>query len=306
MSTQRRFWQVDVFTREPMRGNPLAVVYDAAGLTDDQMRSFARWTNLSETVYLFPATDADADYRVRIMTPNRELPFAGHPTLGSCFVWLAAGNKPKTPGFVVQQCGVGLVRIKLDGDRFAFAAPPLIRSGPVEGSVHNQVCAALGVRGEMIQAIEFVDNGPGWVAALMPSAQMVLDLKPDFARMRGLDIGVVGPYPPKSECQFEVRAFCGNDAGSPEDPVTGSLNAGIAQVRTPAPLYARSLCAIALAVDLAHTPQWLIGRGRAPASYVASQGTALGRSGRIHITREAGDMWVGGSVVSVVQGHVSL
>jgi PhzF family phenazine biosynthesis protein len=277
--TTRRFSQLDVFTATPLRGNPLAVVHDATGLSDAEMQDFARWTNLSETTFLLPPTEADADYRVRIFTPGGELPFAGHPTLGSCHAWLAAGGRPKQDGMVMQQCTSGLVRVRQQGARLAFAAPPLMRSGPADAEVRTRVAAALALPESAILRLQWVDNGPGWVAALLGSAEQVLSLKPDFRAMKGLDIGVVGPHPAGSECQFEVRAF-GPDMGMGEDPVTGSLNAGLAQ--------------------------WLIGEGLAPDHYVAAQGTAMGRAGRVYVDREGDDIWIGGEVTSLVSGTVAL
>ena len=275
---QRPFRQVDVFTAEPYLGNPVAVVQDGSGLTDAQMQSFARWTNLSETTFLLPPTDPQADYRVRIFTPGGELPFAGHPTLGSCHAWLAAGGQPRDANTVVQQCGVGLVRVRRDGARLAFAAPPLRRTGPVEPALRAQVLASLKLADAQVQRLEWIDNGPGWMGALLPDAATVLALQPDFAAMHGLKLGVVGPHPAGSECQFEVRAFVPT-LGVPEDPVTGSLNAGLAQ--------------------------WLIGAGLAPESYVAAQGAALGRAGRVHVRRDGADVWIGGDVVAVVSGTVA-
>jgi PhzF family phenazine biosynthesis protein len=277
--TTRRFSQLDVFTATPLRGNPLAVVHDATGLSDAEMQDFARWTNLSETTFLLPPTDAAADYRVRIFTPGGELPFAGHPTLGSCHAWLAAGGRPKQDGIVMQQCKAGLVRVRRQGARLAFAAPPLMRSGPADAEVRIRVAASLGLPETAILRLQWVDNGPGWVAALLGSAEQVLSLKPDFRAMKGLDIGVVGPHPAGGECQFEVRAFS-PDLGVGEDPVTGSLNAGLAQ--------------------------WLIGEGLAPDHYVAAQGTAMGRAGRVHVDREGDDIWIGGEVTPLVSGTLAL
>jgi PhzF family phenazine biosynthesis protein len=276
--TTHRFTQLDVFTATALRGNPLAVVHDAQGLTDAQMAAFARWTNLSETTFLLPPTDAAADYHVRIFTPGGELPFAGHPTLGSCHAWLAAGGQPRDANTVVQQCGVGLVRVRRDGARLAFAAPPLRRTGPVEPALRAQVLASLKLADAQVQRLEWIDNGPGWMGALLPDAATVLALQPDFAAMHGLKLGVVGPHPAGSECQFEVRAFV-PALGVPEDPVTGSLNAGLAQ--------------------------WLIGAGLAPEAYVAAQGAALGRAGRVHVRRTGEDVWIGGDVVAVVSGTVA-
>jgi PhzF family phenazine biosynthesis protein len=283
MTMTRRFSQLDVFTADALRGNPLAVVHDAQGLDDARMAAFARWTNLSETTFLLPARDAAADYHVRIFTPGGELPFAGHPTLGSCHAWLAAGGVPRQAGEVVQECGVGLVRVRRDSggsnpSRLSFAAPPLRRSGPVDPATTGRVIAALGLSRDAVRAIEWVENGPQWIGVLMHDAKSVLALQPDFVAMAELQIGVIGTYPAGSECDFEVRAFAPGVAVA-EDPVTGSLNAGLAQ--------------------------WLIGAGIAPARYVASQGTALGRAGRVHIERDAdGVVWVGGDVTPVVDGSV--
>lgn len=276
--TSRPFTQVDVFTEVALRGNALAVVHAADGLGDAQMQTFARWTNLSETTFLLPPTDPRADYRVRIFTPMRELPFAGHPTLGSCHAWLERGGRPRAAGEVVQQCGVGLVRIRRDGARLAFAAPPLIRSGAVEPEVLAQIVRSLRIDAAAIRASQWVDNGPGWVAVMLPSRDAVLALKPDYAAMSGLELGVVAPWA-GGDAQFEVRAFIPNLPGY-EDPVTGSLNAGLAQ--------------------------WLIGAGLAPSSYVASQGTALGRAGRVHVQRDGDTTWIGGASVSCVRGEVVL
>ena len=287
MTHPRRFSQLDVFTAVPLRGNPLAVVHDAQGLSDAQMTDFARWTNLSETTFLLPPDDPAADYRVRIFTPGGELPFAGHPTLGSCHAWLAAGGVARDPTVVVQQCGVGRVRVRRGGAdlaaqasaRLAFAAPALRRTGVVEPALRAQALASLGLADDAGLPLEWIDNGPGWMAAQLPDAAAVLALQPDFARMAGLKLGVVGPHPVGSECQFEVRAFVPG-LGVPEDPVTGSLNAGLAQ--------------------------WLIGAGLAPAHYVAAQGAALGRAGRVFVDQEGVDIWIGGAVCPVISGWVTL
>ena len=283
MPAARRFSQLDVFTDLALRGNPLAVVHDATGLGDAEMAAFARWTNLSETTFLLPPDDPGADYKLRIFTPAQELPFAGHPTLGSCHAWLAAGGVPRDPGTVVQQCGVGLVRVRREGQdgaaRLAFAAPALRRSGPVDPTLRTQVLASLGLPDAAVLGLEWIDNGPGWMAALLPDAATVLALQPDFVAMRGLKLGVVGPHPAGSDCQFEVRAFVPG-LGVPEDPVTGSLNAGLAQ--------------------------WLIGAGLAPPSYVVAQGAALGRAGRVYVQQQGADLWIGGAVCAVVSGTVTL
>jgi len=279
MTRSRRFSQLDVFTAVALRGNPVAVVHDAQGLSDAQMAQIARWTNLSETTFLLPPSDPAADYRVRIFTPAVELPFAGHPTLGTCRAWLAAGGRARNDDEVVQQCGVGLVRIRRDGARLAFAAPPLRRSGPVAAATRAHVAHALRLDDSALLGVNWVDNGPPWIGALLADAQTVLRLKPDFASMGDLSIGVIGPYPAASECQYEVRAFV-PAMSVPEDPVTGSLNAGLAL--------------------------WLIDAGVAPPAYVVSQGTALLRAGRVHVQRIGADTWIGGDVTPVVDGTFTL
>jgi PhzF family phenazine biosynthesis protein len=270
------FKQVDVFTDEPLKGNPLAVVLGADGLSDARMAAFARWTNLSETAFLLKPSTPAADYRVRIFTTMRELPFAGHPTLGSCHAWLAAGGEPRNAE-VVQECGVGLVRIRRDGTRLAFAAPPLLRQGEVDEATVQRIADGLRIERGAVLAAQWVDNGPGWVAARLSDRAAVLALQPDFAALGELKLGVVAPW--GGAADFEVRAFIPGD-GMAEDPVTGSLNAGIAQ--------------------------WLIGAGLAPSSYIASQGTALGRAGRVHVTRVGADIWIGGDVVTCIDGAVTL
>jgi PhzF family phenazine biosynthesis protein len=277
-----RFTQVDVFSSEPLLGNPVAVVHDADALTDEQMAAFARWTNLSETTFLLRPTDPAADYRLRIWTPGGELPFAGHPTLGSAHAWLEAGGVPAgqdSPDAIVQECGAGLVRIRR-GDRLSFAAPPLTRSGPVDAADLAAVCRALRVDGSRVVDSAWIDNGPGWIGVLLPDADAVLALDPDWAAFGDLKIGVAGPYA-EGPFAVEVRAFCPG-YGPAEDPVTGSLNAGLGQ--------------------------WLAG-DRLPASYVASQGTALRRAGRVHVRREGpggGEVWVGGDTRTTITGSVAL
>jgi PhzF family phenazine biosynthesis protein len=279
MPQTRRYSELDVFTATPLLGNPLAVVHDGRGLTDAQMASFARWTNLSETTFLLPPTHAEADYHVRIFTPERELPFAGHPTLGSCHAWLGAGGKPRNDNEVIQQCGVGLVRVRRDGARLAFAAPPLKRSGALEPELLARIQGGLGLQDDDVVDHQWVDNGPGWCAVRLKSAERALQLTPDYAQLRGLSLGVVAPHAAGSEVQFEVRALIGHGSGY-EDPVTGSLNASLAQ--------------------------WLIGSGIAPAQYVAAQGAALKRAGRVHVQRLGADIWIGGDVCEVVTGTVQL
>ncbi len=277
--TRFRFTQLDVFTDTPLKGNPLAVVHAAQNLSDAQMRAFANWTNLSETTFLLPPTHAQADYRLRIFTPTRELPFAGHPTLGSCHAWLAAGGRGKSDVEVVQQCGAGLVRVRRGANRLAFAAPPLVRSGAVDAATLAQIARALRIELGAIRASQWVDNGPGWVAVMLATRDAVLALQPDYAAMLPLELGVIAPCPSGHDAQFEVRAFIPG-AGVNEDPVTGSLNAGLAQ--------------------------WLIGAGLAPPSYVAAQGTSLGRAGRVFIEQRGADVWVGGGCVAVIEGSVTL
>jgi len=274
-----RYTTVDVFTQTALKGNALAVVHDAADVSDATMQQFAHWTNLSETTFLLPPTDAKADYRVRIFFPTAELPFAGHPTLGSCHAWLAAGGKPRARDEIVQQCGVGLVRVRRDGRRLAFAAPPLRRSGDVDAPTLMAVATSLGIERKAIRASQWVDNGPGWVAVMLGSRDELLALKPDFARLTPKDIGVVAPLPAGGDAQFEMRAFIGG-SGPNEDPVTGSLQAGLAQ--------------------------WLISARLAPQRYVAVQGTALGRDGRVYVEQRGEDIWIGGDCVTLVEGKVEL
>lgn len=277
----RPFTQVDVFTDQLTLGNPVAVVHDAEGLDDETLAAFARWTNLSETTFLLPPADERADYRLRIFTPGGELPFAGHPTLGSARAWLHAGGTPRNPGVIVQECGVGLVQVRRHADRLAFAAPPLRQSGPADEPLATQVSAALGLDPARVRGIEWVDNGPGWLGVLVDSAETVLGIEPDHTAMPVRAVGVAGVYPEPGadEPLLEVRAFVGG-LGVPEDPVTGSLNAGLAQ--------------------------WLIGAGIVPGSYTAQQGTRLGRRGRIHISQEEDGLWVGGDTVIGVTGTVAL
>lgn len=273
-----QFSQIDVFAAVVTEGNPLAVVHDADDLTDEQMAAFARWTNLAETTFLL-RPGSDADYRVRIFNTQRELPFAGHPTLGSARAWLEAGGSPRGPGEIRQECGAGIIRIRQAGSRLAFAAPPLVRGGAVNQADLKQVIDGLGVDRAHVVDATWADNGPGWVAVLLDSAETVLGLTPDHALLgENNRVGVVGPHPEGSEAAFEIRAFTSSPGG--EDPVTGSLNASIAQ--------------------------WLIGTGRAPSSYVAAQGTAIGRRGRIHVDQVGEDIWIGGETAVGVTGTVAL
>ena len=291
---RHRFHQVDVFAAGALQGNPLAVVHAADGVDDATMATFARWTNLSETTFLLAPTDDGADYRVRIWTPGGELPFAGHPTLGSCHAWLAAGGRPRRDDEVVQQCGVGLVRIRRDTTaarahadgvgrpgRLAFAAPPLRRGGPLGAALRARLVAALGVDEADVLGDQWVDNGPGWCALRLCSADAVRAARPDWGRLGDAKVGLVGAHAPGHDAAFELRALIGRGDGTGyEDPVTGSLNASVAQ--------------------------WLIGSGVAPPRYVASQGARLQRDGRVHIERSGDTVWVGGDVVVVVDGEVGL
>jgi PhzF family phenazine biosynthesis protein len=275
---ERDFRQVDVFTTEPYRGNPVAVVLGAKGLSDEEMQRFAHWTNLSETTFVLSPSAAGADYRVRIFTPVAELPFAGHPTLGTCHAWLEAGGTPGKADEIVQECPAGLVSIRRTPDGLGFAAPPLIRSGPVDEGELTHVAATLNLDRSAIVAAEWADNGPGWVALLLESAEAVLAVKPGLVDH---DVGLVGPHPAGADAAFELRAFFPKDGATIEDPVTGSLNASVAG--------------------------WLLGTGRASAPYVAAQGTALGRAGRVHISADDGDrIWVAGGTVTCVSGTVEL
>ena len=275
----RPFHQVDVFSEAPYLGNPLAVVVDAEGLSTETMQHFANWTNLSETTFLLAPTHPQADYKVRIFTGSEEFPFAGHPTLGSAHTWLQAGGVPKTEGVLVQECGAGLVRVKHDAGRLAFAAPPLTRFGPVDDHTRAQLAAGLRLPVDALLDASWLVNGPQWIGVLLGSAEQVLAIEPDLAAMGDLKVGIIGPHEPGAAVDFEVRTFIPGDA-MVEDPVTGSFNAGAAQ--------------------------WLIGSGRAPGEYVAAQGTVLGRAGRIHVKVEDGEIWVGGASATCIEGTVVL
>ena len=284
---QRAFAQIDVFTATPYLGNPVAVVLDGTGLSTEAMQAFTDWTHLSEATFVLPPTQAGADYALRIFCPGRELPFAGHPTLGSCHAWLDAGGMPQGAE-VVQECAVGLVRIRRDGQRLAFAAPPLRRSGPLPEDEVLRIAQGLGLARQDILHHAWCDNGPQWRGVMLASAQQVLALQPNAQILAGMEVGVVAPLDQASQQgshgpaeAFEVRAFFPGHGGLTEDPVTGSLNAALGQ--------------------------WLIGAGLAPTHYVARQGTALGRAGRVHVQQDAqGQVWVGGESVVCIQGHVTL
>ena len=284
---QRHFAQVDVFTATPYLGNPVAVVLDGTGLSTEAMQAFTDWTHLSEATFVLPPTQAGADYALRIFCPGRELPFAGHPTLGSCHAWLDAGGMPQGAE-VVQECAVGLVRIRRDGQRLAFAAPPLRRSGPLPEDEVLRIAQGLGLARQDILHHAWCDNGPQWRGVMLASAQQVLALQPNAQILAGMEVGVVAPLDQASQQStngpaeaFEVRAFFPGHGGLTEDPVTGSLNAALGQ--------------------------WLIGAGLAPTHYVARQGTALGRAGRVHVQQDAqGQVWVGGESVVCIKGQVTL
>ncbi|SEB57639.1 PhzF family phenazine biosynthesis protein [Pseudomonas marginalis] len=274
------FKQLDVFSSVSLKGNPLAVVLGADSLSDQQMADFAKWTNLSETTFLLTPRDARADYRVRIFTTLQELPFAGHPTLGSCHAWLKAGGVPQGEE-IIQECGIGLVRIRRQGDELAFIAPPLMRSGPVDSALLERVRLGLGLAPGAIVRSQWVDNGAGWLAVMLADRDQVLALQPDYSQLLGLAVGVIAPCNPADDvdAQFEVRAFVAGD-GAQEDPATGSLNAGVAQ--------------------------WLLSEGLAPECYVVSQGTAMGRAGRIRVERQGDEIWVGGAVTVCIEGRLQL
>lgn len=277
----RPFQIVDVFGSGPFSGNPLAVVADGEGLSIDEMFQITRWLNFSETTFLLPPTDPAADYRVRIFTLARELPFAGHPTLGTCHAWLAAGGQPQTPGVIVQECGAGLVSVRREGDLLAFAAPPLVRSGPPSEAEISEVAEVLRLDRAAIVDAQWADNGPGWIAVVLASAEAVLAVQPASHHHRTIDIGIVGAHPEGSETAFEVRAIFGDAEGVlREDPVCGSLNASVGQ--------------------------WLFASGRASGAYVAAQGARVGRRGRVHVSQDAaGQVWVGGQTATMFRGEMA-
>lgn len=274
----RRFAQVDVFASEPYSGNPLAVVVDAEGLEPAEMQRFARWTNLSETTFLLPPTDPRADYRVRIFTPTEELPFAGHPTLGSAHVWSSNGGVPASADVIVQECGVGLVKVRMTDSGLAFAAPPLLRGGPVDDPTIDEIADSLGIeRGAIVDAA-WVDNGPGWIGVLLGSAAEVLAIRPREIRR---SLGVVGAHEAGSKFAYEVRAFYSSGGVTVEDPVTGSLNASVAQ--------------------------WLIASGRHVPPYLASQGSVIGHAGVVRVSTDgSGGVWIGGTTMTRVSGTIEI
>ena len=273
------FQLVDVFGSGPFTGNPLAVVHDAEGLDTEKMQAITRWLNLSETCFLLPPTQADADYRVRIFTLERELPFAGHPTLGSAHAWLAARGTPRQAGRVVQECPAGLIPLRRDAAGLAFAAPSVVREGPVEETKVAELAQVLRIERSAIVEARWADNGPGWIALLLDSAEAVLAVEPERHHGSRVAVGVIGPYPEGSEIAFELRVFFSDQHGGIlEDPVTGSFNASAAQ--------------------------WLLESGRARSPYVAAQGTRLGRTGRINVDRDAdGNVWIGGRAETLFSGR---
>ena len=276
------FRQVDVFSAEPWLGNPLAVVHDADGLTDRQMAQFARWANLSETTFLCAPSDPAADYRVRIWTTTGELPFAGHPTIGSAHAWLEAGGVPRGD-VVVQECSAGLVDVRRS-PRFGFAAPPLRRSGPVDADLRARIVRVLGVTDATVQDMAWIDNGPGWVGVDLGSAETVVGVEPDVAAFTDLKVTVLGRWDETSAADLgadvEVRAFYADGREFGEDPVTGSANAGLAQ--------------------------WLIGTGALPSSYTSRQGSVIGREGRVRLEAVGDHVWVSGDAVTRIAGEVDL
>jgi len=279
---EQQLYLVDVFGQAAFSGNPLPVILGSKGLSTERMLAITRWFNVSETTFVFPPTDAGADYHVRIFTPARELPFAGHPTLGSCCAWLAAGGKPRKSDTIVQQCGAGLISIKRTEGQLAFAAPPLVKSGPADKAKRAELAAFLDIAVEDIVDAEWVDNGPGWVAVLLKSAEQVLSLRPQTSSPTQVDIGVVGPHAPGGPADFELRAFYTDQNGMlREDPVTGSLNASVAQ--------------------------WLFASGRARNRYIAAQGTCIGYTGRVELTIDGnGQVWVGGKTLVLTGGPLTV
>jgi len=280
MGRKREFVQVDVFSPIPYLGNPVAVVLDAEGVTDDEMLRLARWTNLSETTFVLPPTTPDADYRLRIFTPGGELPFAGHPTLGSAHAWLEAGGAARDAGVIVQECAAGLIEVRRGDDTLSFGAPPTIRTGPLDESYVDAVAKAFGIDRDRVLSHQWVDNGPGWAVVQLATAEEVLALEPDLSAIPDAMIGAIGAYPEGAENAFELRTFAPG-VGVAEDPVCGSMNASVAQ--------------------------WLTSNGTAPASYQVSQGARVGRAGTITITADPnGRVWVGGATTTCIRGSITL
>lgn len=277
---QRKFQMIDVFSETAFLGNPVAVILDGEGLSSEEMLAITRWMNLSETTFLLPPTRPEADYRVRIFTLERELPFAGHPTLGTCQAWLNNGGNPGSADVIVQECDAGAIPLTRVNGCLAFAAPPLVREGPVDDEKLDEVCAFLNIgRNDVVDA-QWIDNGPGWLGVMLESAQAVLDVRPAARHPQRLDVGLVGPHDAGAETEYELRAlFSDQHGGIREDPVTGSLNASVAQ--------------------------WLLGSGRVSGGYTASQGRCLGRAGRIDVRQDDdGNTWIAGNTLSLVSGHI--
>ena len=280
MSRSRPFTQVDVFSATPYLGNPVAVVLDGTDVTDEEMQHLARWTNLSETTFVLPPTVPEADYRLRIFTPGGELPFAGHPTLGSARAWLDNGGTPRRADRIVQECAAGLISVRRSEGILSFAAPPLVHSGALGEDYVDQIVAAFGIKRNRVLAHQWVDNGPGWAVIQLPTAEEVVALEPDLSRIPAAMVGAIGAYPDGSEHAFEMRTFAPR-VGVPEDPACGSMNASVGQ--------------------------WLTATGAAPPSYRVSQGTRMGRAGTIEITADAdGTVWVGGAAISHIRGTILL
>lgn len=273
--TERRFAQVDVFGTGGISGNPLAVVVDGEGLSTDEMAAFARWTNLSETTFLLPPTRPTADYAVRIFTTTGELPFAGHPTLGSAAVWLATGGVPRRTGVVVQECGAGLVTVRLDGGILAFAAPDRSRTGPLDESTLAVAERCLGLPRSEFVAHAWGVNGPPWAIVQLASAEAVRAVRPRLSELGTVFLGLVG-LTAEGPHAYEVRGLLADF----EDPVTGSLNASVAQ--------------------------WLRARDLVPPAYTVAQGSAVGRAGEVQVTDDGDDVWIGGRVQPIITGTVIL
>ncbi|WP_405950885.1 PhzF family phenazine biosynthesis protein [Streptomyces prunicolor] len=280
MPRNRSFVQVDVFSTSPHSGNPVAVVLDGTGLSDEEMQGLARWTDLSETTFVLPPTVPEADYRLRIFAPGGELPFAGHPTLGSARAWLEGGGTPRHDDRIVQECGVGLVTVRRGEGTLAFAAPPRVREGALDEDQLLRIVGAFGISRDRVVAHEWVDNGPGWAVVRLATAKEVLALEPDFALLPDAMVGAIGAHPDGSRHAFEMRTFAPG-VGVPEDPACGSMNAGVGQ--------------------------WLTATGAVPSSYRVSQGTRLGRAASIEISADAdGTVWVSGAAVVRIRGTITL
>ena len=269
---------LDVFCKGPLTGNPLAVVHGGDGLDTAQMLALTRWLGFSETTFLLPPSDPAADYRVRIFYAGGELPFAGHPTLGTCHAWLASGGKAKSAEHIVQECGIGLVQLRCDGDRLAFKAPPLIRSGPLSPDELADAVRVAGVDPACVVEAVHIANGPKWQLLRLRSAQDVLAAEPIPKAPVGTDIGIAAPAAPGSGADWELRAFFANGLGRvAEDPVTGSFNAGVAL--------------------------HLFASGQAKGSYIAAQGRMTGADGAVYCAQDAdGTVWIGGKVATVSSG----